>query len=94
MISDYTAKDIRILEAPEAHDKFLFVRVKTLSEQYKSVSSEFIERLLTACSLSGFDESLAIRRYLDKDLSIQPTPELIECHKELMDRCRERASPR
>ena len=89
-MNDYTAKDIRILESHEAQEKFLFLRVKALSERYRSTSSEFIERLLTACALSGFDEELAIRRYLDKDKSIIPSVELIECHKELMDRCRSR----
>jgi hemerythrin superfamily protein len=87
-VSDYTAKDIHILTNHEASEKFLFVRVKELSERYTSTSTEFIERLLESCALSGFDEQLAIQRYLEKDRSIQPTPELIECHKELMDRCR------
>ena len=80
-MSDYTAKDIRILEGNETQ-RFAFVRVKMLSEQYPHIATEFIERLLTSCQLSGFPEDLAIRRYLEGDKTIQPSPELIACHKE------------
>jgi hypothetical protein len=34
--------------------------------------------------LSGFDEALVIRRYLMKDKSVIPSPELLECHRELL----------
>jgi hypothetical protein len=81
-MSDYTAKDIHILTPNESSEKFIFVRVKQLSERYPQVATEFIERLLTSCSLSGFSEELAIKRYLEGDKSIQPSPELLECHRE------------
>jgi hypothetical protein len=81
-MSDYTAKDIHILTPHESAEKFLFVRVKELSERYPHVASDFIERLLTSCALSGFPEELAIQRYLEGDKTIQPSPELLECHRE------------
>lgn len=67
------------------------VRVDELAKRYRSTTSEFIERLLTACQLSDFDEALAIRRYLERDTSIAITPEFLACHRELMD---ERHRPR
>lgn len=86
-MSDYTAKDIRILEGDETQ-RFAFVRVKVLADKYRHVSAEFIERLLTSCQLSGFPEELAIKRYLEGDKSIQPSPELIACHREQMNELR------
>ena len=83
-MSDYTAADIKILEREEVSAKFFFVRVNELSKQYPSVAPDFIARLLESCQLSGFDEGLAIRRYLMKDKSVIPSPELLECHRELL----------
>lgn len=80
----YTAADIQILDHQEVSERFFFVRVGELSRQYPQANTEFIARLLEACALSGFDEELAVRRYLAKDKSIVPSPELIECHKELL----------
>lgn len=91
-MSDYTAKDIKILDSKQASEKFFFLRVKQLSEQYPSVASDFIARMLESCMLSGFDEELAVRRYLAKDKRIIPSPEFIECHKELMNAFREKVS--
>ena len=90
----YTAADIKILEPREVSEKFFFVRVGQLAKQYPASSSEFIARLLEACALSGFDEELAVRRYLAKDKSIVPSPELIECHKELLQEMRIFVKPR
>jgi hypothetical protein len=84
----YTADDIKILEREEVSAKFFFVRVNELSKQYPSVATDFIARLLESCQLSGFDEGLAIRRYLMKDKSVVPSQELIECHKELLKEMR------
>jgi len=81
----YTAADIIILEREQVSEKFFFVRVNELAKQYPSSSPIFIARLLEACALSGFEEELAIQRYLAKDKSIVPSSELIECHKELLN---------
>ena len=91
-MSDYTAKDIQILDSRQASEKFFFLRVKQLSEQYPSVATDFIARMLESCMLSGFDEQLAIRRYLAKDKSITPSPEFIECHKEILQEFRSKQS--
>lgn len=80
----YTAQDIIILEQEQVSEKFLFVRVNELAKQYPSSSPIFIARLLESCALSGFEEELAIQRYLAKDKSITPSPELLECHRELL----------
>jgi hypothetical protein len=90
-MSNYTAKDIQILNNQQASEKFFFLRVKQLSEQYPSVASDFIARILESCMLSGFDEELAVRRYLAKDKSIIPSPEFIECHKELLNEFRKKS---
>lgn len=89
-MSDYTAKDIRILDSRQASEKFFFLRVKQLSDEYPAVASDFIARMLESCMLSGFDEQLAIRRYLAKDKSIVPSPEFLECHKELLKEFRDK----
>ena len=88
ILSDYTAADIIILDHNEVSEKFFFVRVNKLAKQYPSVAPDFIARLLESCQLSGFSEELAIQRYLAKDKSIIPSPELIECHKELLKEMR------
>ena len=84
-MSDYTAANIQILDS-----KTLRImrekRVKNLSNQYPGIAISFIARLLESCQLSGFPEELAIKRYLMKDKSIVPSQELIECHKELLQR--------
>lgn len=90
----YTAKDIIILEPDQVSEKFFFVRVNELAKQYQSSSPIFIARLLEACALSGFDEELAIQRYLAKDKSIVPSPELLECHRELLREMRYFEKPR
>lgn len=90
----YTAKDIIILEPDQVSEKFFFVRVNELAKQYPSSSPIFIARLLEACKLSGFDEELAIQRYLAKDKRIVPSPELLECHRELLREMRYFEKPR
>lgn len=90
----YTAKDIIILEPDQVSEKFFFVRVNELAKQYPSSSPIFIARLLEACQLSGFDEELAIQRYLAKDKRIVPSPELLECHRELLREMRYFEKPR
>ena len=90
----YTAKDIIILEQDQVSEKFFFVRVNELAKQYPSSSPIFIARLLEACQLSGFDEELAIQRYLAKDKRIVPSPELLECHRELLREMRYFEKPR
>ena len=90
----YTAKDIIILEHDQVSEKFFFVRVNELAKQYPSSSPLFIARLLEACQLSGFDEELAIQRYLAKDKRIVPSPELLECHRELLREMRYFEKPR
>ena len=84
MMSNYTAADIIILEPDQVSEKFFFVRANELAKQYPSSSPLFIARLLEACQLSGFDEELAIQRYLAKDKRIVPSPELLECYRELL----------
>lgn len=90
----YTAKDIIIIEPDQVSEKFFFVRVNELAKQYPSSSPIFIARLLEACQLSGFDEELAIQRYLAKDKRIVPSPELLECHRELLREMRYFEKPR
>lgn len=83
-MNDYNASRIRILSAQECTRAFQFVRVQQYAKQYPSVAIEFIDRLLTACAMSGFDETLAVRRYLAKDTSIPVTSELREVHRDLL----------
>lgn len=82
-MSDYTAVNIVILD-----NKLFLGRVKQLADQYPNVASSFISRMLEACVLSGFSEKLAVKRYLAKDKSVVPSPEFVECHKELLQEFR------
>jgi hypothetical protein len=84
-MTDYTASAIRILPEASLKEKFFFLRVNDVARRYPHVSTEFVARLLESCQYAGFPEELAIRRYLEKDLSIQVTAELIECHKALLE---------
>lgn len=85
MNEPYTAAAIRILEPPEAADRFAFAQAAQLAHQYPAISPEFIARLIEACILSNFPIDQAVRRYLDKDRSIPITPELLEIHRDLLD---------
>lgn len=87
-MSDYTAANIVILDKKSLREKFFFRRVKQLSDQYPNVASSFIARMLETCLLSGFSQELAIKRYLAFDKSVVPSPEFIECHKELLQEFR------
>ena len=82
-MSNYTADAIRILTQPECVRQFQFVRVQAYARQYPTVAIEFIDRLLTACALAGFDEERAVRRYLAKDRSVDVSTELQDVHREL-----------
>jgi len=84
-MTEYTASAIRILPEASLKEKFFFLRVNDVARKYPHVSTEFVARLLEACQYAGFPEALAIRRYLEKDTSIQVTAELIECHKALLE---------
>lgn len=82
----YTAGAIRILAPAEAADRFSFAWAAQLAAQYPAIAPEFIARLIEACALANFPLDQAVRRHLDKDRSIQITPELIEIHRDLLDR--------
>ena len=84
-MTEYTASAIRILPEASLKEKFFFLRVNDVARKYPHVSTEFVARLLESCQYAGFPESLAIRRYLEKDTSIQVTAELIECHRALLE---------
>ena len=82
----YTAEAIRILPPQEAEDRFAFAQAAQLAAQYPAIAPEFIARLIEVCTLANFPLDQAVRRYLDKDRSIQITPELIEIYRDLLDR--------
>ena len=84
-MNEYSASAIRILPEASLKEKFFFLRVNDVARRYPHTSRGFVARLLEACQYSGFPEELAIRRYLEKDTSIHVTPELIECHKSLLE---------
>ena len=84
-MTEYNASAIRILPEASLKEKFFFLRVNDVARKYPHTSTEFVARLLEACQYAGFPEELAIRRYLEKDFSIQVTAELIECHKALLE---------
>lgn len=87
----YDASNIVIIEHDQLSKLFMFSRINDLCERYTSFNTVFIKRLVEACQLSGFDESLAIQRYLERDKSIEVTPEFVECYKELMNESRSRS---
>lgn len=82
--ADYTAAHIVILSSEAAQQRFGFAQAAALAAQYPAVAPEFIARLVEACALAGFPLDRAIRRYLDRDRTVAVTPELLECHRELM----------
>lgn len=88
MSGAYDAGCIRVLAPDEANEKFAFARAADLAVRYPSVSPDFIARLVESCELAGFPLDAAARRYLDRDRSVPVTPELLECHRDLLSRLR------
>jgi hypothetical protein len=86
----YTAANIRILSPLEAAERFGFARAAELAKLYPTVPTVFIQRLCQACQLSGWPVELAEQRYLAGDRSIQPPPEFMDCHNELLQEVRRR----
>ncbi len=89
---DYDASSILILATEEAKRRFGFVEAADLAVRYPAISSEFIVRLVEACRLTAFPLAQAVRRYLDRDRSVEPEVEAVlwetlrECHLELVRR--------
>lgn len=86
----YTAANIRILSPLEAAERFGFARAVELAKLYPMMPSDFIQRLLQACQLSGWPVELAEQRYLAGDRTIQPSSEFLDCHNELLREARRR----
>ena len=86
----YTAANIRILSPLEAAERFVFARAVELVKLYPTAPSDFIQRLLQACQLSGWSVDLAEQRYLAGDRTVQPPPEFMDCHNELLREARRR----
>jgi hypothetical protein len=81
----YTAANIRVPTEAELVARCDWLHADVLAKQYPQVTHAFLGRLLEACRLSGFDQHLAVRLYLDGDRTIIPTTELIAAHTELSD---------
>ncbi len=77
----YDENSIRILDAQESQEKFLFAKKVELLRLYPTNSQEFIHRLVDACVLSGTPIEKAVSRYLDGDKSAEVPEELFACFK-------------
>jgi hypothetical protein len=87
----YTAANIRILSGPELVDRFDWAKAGQLAEKY-SLPLDHVERGLQACRESGVDPEYFVRRYLDKDKTVERRPEVEDAFLELVRQEREKAS--
>lgn len=71
-VGGYDASSIRILSPDEAVELFPFERAGEWAKRYPHVAPKAIERLVSACTQSGWDYGLAERRYLRGDKSVVP----------------------
>jgi hypothetical protein len=65
-LSDYTAKDIRILSDDEVVEAFDWAKAGALSVQYHR-DEGWIQRGLSACQSAGVSGRYFVRRYLEGD---------------------------
>lgn len=80
---DYDTGAIVILTPQEAAERHPFAAATDLIARYPTKPPEFISRLVQACVEADYPIHLAEQRYLKGDKSIQPTEELLRCHKNL-----------
>lgn len=65
---EYTASSIRILSAPDAIEKFAWLKAESLAAR-TGKPVDWIKRGLQACEQSGVGHDYFVRRYLDGDRS-------------------------
>ena len=66
--ASYSASSIQILPAPEAIEKFAWLKAEELAAR-TGRPVDWIKRGLQACEQAGVGHDYFIRRYLDKDRS-------------------------
>jgi hypothetical protein len=64
--AEYTASSIQILPAPEAIEKFSWLKAESLAAR-TGKPVDWIKRGLQACEQAGVGHDFFVRRYLDKD---------------------------
>ena len=83
-MSDYTAKDIKVLGEAALEERFLWKHAEALAREYPYVAPAFIGRLVEACTLSGWPVEQAVQRYLREDRSVLVPAEFTAVFSELV----------
>ncbi len=86
-MSTYDASSIKILSVEQCMEKWDWLRLSDLSQEY-SVPLSCIELGLEACNLAGVDFEYYINRYL-KRLDLPQNNELTTIYRELSSKRRE-----
>lgn len=68
---EYNADCIRVLRPDEVEEKFEWMQIQGLANEYKC-SPKWIARGFEACWRSGVDKEYFIQKYLEKDPSVAP----------------------
>jgi hypothetical protein len=79
----YTASSIQILPAPEAIEKFAWLKAESLAAR-TGKPIDWIKRGLQACEQSGVGHDYFIRRYLDGDRSAPRNPDVEEAMADIL----------
>ena len=79
----YTASSIRILPAPEAIEKFAWLKAEELAAR-TGRPVDWIKRGLQACEQSGVGHDYFVRRYLDGDRSAPRNPDVEEAMADIL----------
>lgn len=82
-MSDYTAKDIKVLSDAASAKRFGYEKAQELSEIYPSTSKRFFETLVEACQLCNFDPDQAAMKYCE-GYPVQLPVEFQEIFSDLM----------
>lgn len=82
-MSDYTAKNIKVLSDAASAKRFGYEKAQELSEIYPSTSKRFFETLVEACQLCNFDPDQAAMKYCE-GYPVQLPVEFQEIFSDLM----------
>jgi hypothetical protein len=81
--ASYSASSIQILPAPEAIERFAWLKAESLAAR-TGKPVDWIKRGLQACEQSGVPHSYFISRYLDKDRETPRNPDVEEAMADIL----------
>ena len=85
----YDENSIVTLSQEDAEKRFQYVTVEQMANQYPTVSTEFLNRLVEACELANWSTAIAAKRYCEGDKTIKPPDGFEDIYRELIAKNRQ-----